>query len=80
MKKTDLVEMITKNTCKWCDYDGLKLEDAEGYPHPGGYFVEEEEFPQWLYIECPKCGYAWALWKLGAPHPNAFKKENGHDH
>ena len=33
-------------------------------PHEGGILVLGMG-RQWVYIHCPKCGYDWALWKLG---------------
>lgn len=78
MKLIDLLEMIKKKECKWCDFEGLDLEEPQMYAHPGGYNLDDEKYAQWVYIECPHCGYAWALWKLGTPHPTAFdKEENG---
>jgi len=33
------------------------------YPHDGGIHVEGMG-RLWIYLECPKCGYQNALWKL----------------
>lgn len=74
MKLIDLLEHIKKKTCKWCEYEGLDLEEPQMYAHPGGYELDGEDNRQWVYIECPHCGYAWALWKLGVPHPSSFLK------
>jgi len=30
-----------------------------------GYRVKGFRTPQWVYLECPKCGYQNAFWKLG---------------
>jgi hypothetical protein len=49
----------------------LKYLKIKGYPHSGGWKVPsvagdpDEDGLFWLYIRCPKCGYEWALWKLG---------------
>jgi len=36
---------------------------------PGGWKVKVRQgwSKLWLWIECPKCGYQNALWKLGVP-------------
>lgn len=34
------------------------------YDHIGGIKVEGLNQPQWLYMECPKCGYQWSHRKL----------------
>lgn len=33
-------------------------------PHDGGIKVKGYADKQWVYVNCPKCGYDWALWKL----------------
>jgi hypothetical protein len=52
--------------CRWC-LASLKDEPIKGYPHPSGWRIEglPENEKYWLYVECPECGYQWALWKLG---------------
>ena len=42
----------------------LKILSIKYYmPHPATVI---NEYPNcWFYIECPNCGYQWALWKLG---------------
>jgi len=59
-------EQITDPRCL-CGFD-LSDEPIRYYgPHSGGWKVEGESEPQWLYIVCPKCGWQAALWKLGVP-------------
>lgn len=50
--------------CAYCgtDLTGLPLY---AYPHGAGWTVKDLDAKQWLYIHCPKCGYDWAVWKLG---------------
>lgn len=43
----------------------LNAEPIKGYPHDGGWPVVGLQGLWWLYITCPKCGYEWAIWKLG---------------
>jgi hypothetical protein len=45
--------------CKTPLPDGLKH-----YDHDGGFPVVGFPRFQWLFIECPRCDYQWALWKL----------------
>jgi hypothetical protein len=33
------------------------------YDHDGGYNVAGFAEPQWLYLDCPRCGYGESLWK-----------------
>lgn len=42
----------------------------KSYDHDGGYTVVGFDKPQWLFIECIRCDYQWALWKL-------FKRQGG---
>lgn len=54
--------MITIPNCPDC---GTPLpRDFRSYDHPNGYAVLGCEKPQWLYIECLRCQYQWAFWKL----------------
>ncbi len=57
-----------KLKCRWCN-TSLDGEPIRAYPHSAGWTVEGIEGKQWLYIVCPrkKCGYQWAIWKLGVP-------------
>ena len=48
-----------------CPRCNVKLGYVEHYPHSGGWRVDGLEPRQWLYKNCPKCGYDWALWKIG---------------
>ena len=32
-----------------------------------GYKIKRFKTLQWVWLECPKCGYQNALWKLGCP-------------
>jgi hypothetical protein len=55
--------MMHNLTCRWCD---TKLpKHLKGYLHPVGWTIKGIDRKYWLYITCPKCGYDWALWKLG---------------
>lgn len=64
-------EHITKTRC-WdarhpSEEVDLSMEPILYYPHSGGWPVPGLAGTYWLYITCPKCGYQWALWKLGVP-------------
>lgn len=59
-------EQIKRNNCS-CGFVGLNKLKIEHYTHNGGWIVEGFQDKQWLYVTCPKCGYQWALWKLGIP-------------
>lgn len=58
-----------EQNCKYCSerfpFKPVKLGSVEFYPHDGGWIVKDFKEKQWLYKTCPKCGYQWALWKLG---------------
>ena len=68
MKLEDYQKLLKGKKCRWC---GTPLEDLpiEHYDHDDGWEVEGFERRQWLYVVCPKCGYQWALWKLGITRP-----------
>lgn len=54
-----------RNTCN-CGFEGLHSEPIQGYSnHPGGWDITGSGPYWWLFVVCPKCDYAWALWKLG---------------
>ncbi|RLE38244.1 hypothetical protein DRJ17_04565 [Candidatus Woesearchaeota archaeon] len=53
-----LREFVESQRCSWC---GGRLK-MKYYDHPNG--VETEVGKVWVYGECQKCGYQWALWKL----------------
>ena len=55
-------ELKCPNICPDC---GGWLGPIEHYEHSGGWAVAGFEKHQWLYKTCQKCGYQWALWKLG---------------
>jgi len=55
-------DKITTDKCPSCSG---KLGAIEHYDHDGGWNVEGFSEKQWLYKTCRKCGYQWALWKLG---------------
>lgn len=54
----------------------------EGYKHGDGWNVRiklrvspfEAVVNYWLYITCPKCGYQWAIWKLGVDRNQEFSE------
>lgn len=58
-------DKVTKNRCRW-DNARLPLK-VNHYEHEGGWKVDGFAKKQWLSLKCPKCGYAWSLWKLGVP-------------
>lgn len=58
-------QLITDPKCH-CGFD-LSNDVVWGYDHSDGWEVSETEHFQWLWIECPKCGYQMSLWKLGVP-------------
>jgi hypothetical protein len=62
----DYRKQIKDDKCS-CGYVGLSKLRIEHYDHDGGWPVEGFKEKQWLYVTCPKCGYQWALWKLGVP-------------
>jgi hypothetical protein len=62
----DYRKQITRDECG-CGRKGLKSLPIEHYNHDGGWPIEGFKEKQWLYVTCPKCGYQWALWKLGVP-------------
>ena len=47
--------------CAWCGAGLRRAVCTE--PHDGG-FVALNGVKLWAWVECPKCGYQWALWKL----------------
>ncbi len=48
--------------CKFCSEE---LDDVIlYYSHEGGRHITGMDQKQWLYTECPKCDYQWALHKL----------------
>lgn len=49
--------------CRWCGAD--LPANIQFYPHPNGWDVVGYQHKLWLYVRCPRCGYDWALWKLG---------------
>ena len=49
--------------CEWCHSD-LSAGEVKHYRHPSGLPLKGYKERQWIFIECPKCGYEWALWKL----------------
>jgi ribosomal protein L44E len=50
--------------CHWCG-ETIRPSSVNHYPHDCG-ILTKETFPKkaWVYFECIKCGYQWALWKL----------------
>lgn len=61
-------EKFTRRNICWCGCENIHKEPILGYnAHPDGVLIRNGKY--WLYIHCQKCGYDWALWKLGG-----FKK------
>lgn len=54
--------LVGPQRCKTC---GGPLGLIQCYPHPSGWPVEGSDEKLWLYKTCARCGYQWALWKLG---------------
>jgi hypothetical protein len=49
---------------------GTPLEDCEFVTcdhGSGGVPLRGYAVPQWIWFECPKCGYQYAIWKLRGP-------------
>lgn len=57
-------KQIKDNQCRWDNTDLSKVP-ISAYPHFAGWTVEGLKEKQGLFKMCPKCGYDWALWKLG---------------
>jgi hypothetical protein len=57
-------DKIKDYTCSFCG-SSLKGVPISYYPHDAGWTVSGLVGKFWLYLVCPKCGYQWALWKLG---------------
>lgn len=51
-------------TCRFCGAS-IRAGNVGWYEHSDGVPIRET-FPNkaWVYFECSKCGYRWALWKL----------------
>lgn len=62
----DYAKAIVNTECRWCGAS-LKGKPVDHYDHPSAWPVHGFDKLQWLSIKCPKCGYDWALWKLGVP-------------
>ena len=59
-------EQITPKDCRWCEDKGKgTLGPLEYHDHSAGWPVKGFEKLQWLYRICSRCGYQWAIWKLG---------------
>ena len=41
----------------------LSASTLWGYPHPDG-ISDKDGQKWWLYVKCPRCNYATALWKI----------------
>jgi uncharacterized protein with PIN domain len=65
--------------CRDCGAS-LRRRPIEHYPHSRGWRVTDFAEKLWLYITCGRCGYGWALWKLGVPqHEEVFPHETDDD-
>lgn len=62
----DYRKLIKKDKCH-CGFKGLKNQEIHNYVHDAGWKLRGFRRRNWLYIQCPKCSYEWALWKLGVP-------------
>ena len=61
LKVLELLEERGLLRCLWCGAELRRVMCTE--PHDSG-FVTLNGVKLWAWIECPKCGYQWALWKL----------------
>lgn len=53
-----------KLDCQFCG-TRIRPNDVEWYLHDGGIPIDETGGRKaWIYFECRKCKYGWALWKL----------------
>lgn len=68
----DYRKMLRGKVCRWCNTP-LDNVPIQSYPHGDGWEVKEYPYKMWLYVECPKCKYQWALWKLGIPRPRGVE-------
>lgn len=65
MNLEDYAQLVKERHCRTC---GRKLPaKIEHYDHEGGWKVDGYDERQWLYVNCPNCGYDNALWKLSIP-------------
>lgn len=62
MKLEDYEALVKDKKCNSCHGS---LGKIKYYPHAGGWRVDGFSERVWLYKVCKKCGYEWALWKLG---------------
>lgn len=53
--------------------------DIRSYDHPCGYHLPGFENPQWVYLECPSCGYQWSWWKLHGPSLQVLENTSNQD-
>ena len=60
----DIKKWVDENEVR-CITCGALLTSAhmKYYPHDGGVQIQGMG-RLWIYLECPKCGYQNALWKL----------------
>lgn len=58
------IEVVIHKSGVTCDCGREITTRAERYDHDGGVPVKGFAEKQWVYFNCPKCGYDWALWKL----------------
>jgi|GEM_PF-3094720 len=61
-------EQLKGHYCRWCAARGRDIPfdnlTVEYFPHDAGYQVDGLQAKQWLYVECPACGYEWSFKKL----------------
>lgn len=74
MQILDKYENVFPRTeCSKCNVN-LTKEPIQHYAHSNGWSVIGFKKKQWLFVQCPKCGYQSALWKLGIPQTVAINK------
>lgn len=60
IRKRVLQGNITECSCG----EPFETGEIRSYDHDGGYNLKGFGKPQWVYVECSKCGYQWSIWKL----------------
>lgn len=61
----EIRKRVLKGKIQTCSC-GEPLENGElhSYDHEGGYDLKGFGLPQWVHIECSKCGHQLSIWKL----------------
>jgi len=63
--RKNIWERILQGKIQTCSCgEPLEYGELASYDHDGGYHLKGYGKPQWVYLQCPKCGYQWSIWKL----------------